>query len=243
MTIRIDVEKEMTACLRSVGAIVSDDLKGPAKNSNSDYWFPSEKVAVELKVMTKDYFSDLSYREWLNRAYHAWVARGLAPRIYKDNTLVNLADLNPQCYKEVENFVKSKLERSYKTASKQIQATKSTYDSKDATGLLLLANDGNYGVVPTMLQNITTRCLPKYTGINTVICFSVNMPMSSTETDMDVLPWCTWSRSSTRVPVAREFLEHIRDAWHKHVESLVGEKIHVIPGGKDSLANMQYINR
>ena len=190
--------------------------------------------------MAEDYFSETSYLQWLSRAYQGWVVRGLAPPLYKDRTIVNLADLNPQCYREVENFVKKKLERSLKTASKQIQATKNSHGTKESKGLVFLVNDGNYGVVPTMIQNITARCLPKYSGINTIIYFSANLPMRSPTTDMDVLPWCAWSRESTRAPVDADFLERIWKAWRAHFESVSGERIHVMQGSSEALSSMSY---
>lgn len=243
MRAHIDVEKELSSCLRATGALVSDDTKGADKTSNSDFWFPSEGVAAELKVMSKNYFSDTSYVKWLNDLYHKWVRAGLAPRIHKDNTLVNLAGLDLQCYREVENYIRNKIERSFKVASKQAQATKLSHACIEAPGLLILVNDGNYGVVPAMMQNITARSLHKFSGLNTVIYFSVNMPMTSGITDKDVLPWCVWSKSSVRPPVDRGFLDRIKLAWNAHLESLVGESIEEVPGTSDSLLDMGYIKK
>jgi hypothetical protein len=226
-----------------MGALVSDDLKASDKTSNSDFWFPSENVAAELKVMSKNYFADATFQEWLSSAYLGWVVRGLAPRTNRTKIIVNLADLNPQCYKEVESFVRRRLESSFKTASKQIQATKRSHKSVEGTGILFLINDGNYGVVPAMIQNIVARSLSKYSGINTVIFFSANMPMRSGETERDVLPWCTWSKSSVRPPVDRDLLERIKENWFSHIGSIVGESIHEIPSTGESLAKLDYLRK
>lgn len=240
---RIDIEKELTTCLRSIGAVVSDDIKSPDKPSNADYWFPSDNVVAELKCMSDDYFADGTFMEWLSRAYQSWVNKGLAPRFHTQTAKINLADLDPQCYREVLDFVKKRVERSFKSASKQIQATKTAQGTENTTGLLLLVNDGNFGVAPSMLESITARCLPKFSGINTVIYFSINMPMNASNVDMDVLPWCIWSKSSIRSPVPSNFLDRVKDAWHKHHESLIGETIQVVPGTSDSLLSMEYIKR
>ena len=167
--------------------------------------------------------------------------RGLAPRFYTQTATVDLSTLNPQCYREVLSFVKNRVERSFKSASKQIQATKVQQGMRNATGLLLLVNDGNYGVVPAMFESITARCLPKFSGINTVIYLSINMPMNSSVVDMDVLPWFTWSKSSVRPPVQSDFLDRVKNAWHQHHESLIGETIPVIAGTSERLAELTYI--
>lgn len=240
---RIDVEKELTACLRSLGASVSDDTKSPNKPSNADYWFPADNVVAELKCMSDDYFADGTFMEWLNRAYQSWVTRGLAPRFYTKTAKVNLANLDQQCYREVLGFIKKRVERSFKSASKQIQATKTSQGMVNAKGLLLLVNDGNYGVVPSMFESITARSLPKFSGINTVIYFSVNMPMNSATVDMDVLPWCIWSKASIRPPVPSDFLDRVMNAWNKHHESLIGETIPLITGTSNAMFGMEYIKR
>ena len=240
---RIDVEKELTACLRPLGATVSDDTKSPNKPTNADYCFPADKVVAELKCMSDDYFADGTFMDWLNRAYQSWVIKGLAPRFHTKSAKVNLANLDPQCYRDVLSFVKKRVERSFKSASKQIQATKINQGMRDATGLLLLVNDGNYGVVPSMFESITARTLPKFSGINTVIYFSVNMPMNLTDVDMDVLPWCVWSKASIRPPVPSDFLDRIKDAWNTHHESLIGKTISLITGTSDALLGMEYIKR
>ena len=240
---RIDVERELTACLRSIGALVSDDTSSPSKPSNADFWFPADNVVAELKCMSDDYFADGTFMDWLSQAYQSWVIRGLAPRFYTKTASVNLANLDPQCYEEVLRFIKNRVERSFKSASKQIQATRLANGMNNATGLLLLVNDGNYGVVPSMIESVTSRCLPKFSGINTVIYTTINMPMNAPGVEMDVLPWCVWSKSSIKAPVPREFLDRLKVAWHSHHESLLGEPIRVLPGNSDSLLSMEYIKR
>lgn len=193
--------------------------------------------------MSDNYFADGKFMDWLSHAYQSWVIRGLAPRFYTRTATINLANLDPRCYAEVLSFVKKRVERSFKFASKQIQATRLAKGMNSATGLLLLVNDGNYGVVPSMFESITAMCLPKFSGINTVIYFSVNMPMNASGVDKDVLPWCVWSKASIRPPVSEEFLDHIKDAWLRRHESILGEPIQIISGTSDSLPDMEYIKR
>lgn len=238
---RIDVQEELTRCLRKLDAVVNDDFVQPNKKKNADYWFPSDKVVAELKCMSDNYFADHTFQDWLNRMYHSWVSRGLARPLYTPKTIINLADLPPVCYREVTSFIRKRVERSLKDASKQINSTKITVGSGDASGLLFLVNDGNYGVVPAMLQSIAARSLHKYSGINTIIHFTANMPSDVPGIDKDVLFWCAWSKSSIRPSVSKEFLDKVQMAWFIHHGSVVGENIETIKGSEHTLLNMTYI--
>lgn len=191
--------------------------------------------------MSGNYFDDHTFQDWLNQAYRSWVARGLAPPLYASRTIINLADLPTICYREVTSFIRKRVESSLKSASKQMNSTKESIGSSEASGLLFLVNDGNYGVVPAMLRDIAARSLHKYTGINTIIHFTANMPSDVPGMTKMVLCWCTWSKSSIRPAVPNEFLEKVRRAWFVHHGSVVGEKIETIEGSEQILLNMTYI--
>ncbi len=237
----IDVQEELTRCLRKLGAVVDDDFAHPNKPKNADYWFPSDNVIAELKCLSGNYFTDNTFQDWLNQTYHSWVSRGLARPLDTPKSIINLADLPPICYREVTSFIRKRVESSLKDASKQINSTKRTVGSDDASGLLFLVNDGNYGIVPAMLQSIAARSLHKYSGINTIIHFTANMPSDVPGINKDVLFWCAWSKSSIRASVSKEFLDKVQKAWFIHHGSVVGEEIETIKGSDKNLLNMTYI--
>ncbi|QSX75602.1 hypothetical protein HIV01_003460 [Lysobacter arenosi] len=236
----IDVDRELTSCLRNMGAVVADDSKGPNKPRNADFWFPADGVIAEMKCMSVNYFADGTFQDWLTAAYRRWVTRELAPAGLRT---VNLADLPMACYQDVTSFLRKRVEGSFKAASKQIQATKISVGRPDATGLLFLINDGNYGLVPAMLQSIVARSIDKYSGINCVIHFTANMPSEVPGIDEDLLYWCSWSKSSARPAVDSSFLARVREAWLAHHATAVGQSIPKIDGTARHLLGISYIKR
>lgn len=220
----IDVQAELTACLRQLGAIVSDDENGPSKTRNADYWFPHHKVVAELKCLNRNYFDDQTFNERLSELYQNWVSRGLA-RPLRTTSKVNLADLPKDCTDDVTSLIKKRLESSLKNANDQIKATKKSLDVADARGLLFLVNDGNFGLHPGLVRNALSRSLHKYSGINTVIHFTANMGSIMETPDCKVLFWCAWSTKKSKTPVDPEFLQKLKQAWHMHHQQIIGEPI------------------
>ena len=238
----IDIQAELTACLRRLGAVVSDDEPGSNKPRNADYWFPQDNVVAELKCLSQDYFDDQNYIDWLNNAYLDWVKRGLA-RPLPATTRVNLTDLPRECTDDVTSFIRKRLESSLKDANDQIKVTRSLKETQDARGLLFLVNDGNYGLHPGLVQNALARSLHKFSGINTVVHFTANMPSALRSVDQDVLFWCAWSAKRYKPPVDRGLLERIKLAWFSHLERTSGEPIPELRAPSSALYDLNFIKR
>lgn len=238
----IDVQTELTACVRQLGAVVSDDECGASKSRNADYWFPQDNVVAELKCLSQNYFDDQTYSDWLNKIYQDWVARGLA-RPLRNTATINLADLPKDCTDDVTNLIKKRLESSLKDANEQIKATRRSLDAPDARGLLFLVNDGNFGLHPGLVQNALSRSLHKYSGINTVIHFTANMASTLETVDRDILFWCTWSAKRFKPPVDSDFLEKLQQAWFTHHQRVAGEPIPKLQIAAVALYNLKFIGR
>lgn len=238
---KIDIEAEMKACARRLGAIVADDTPGAAKHPNADFWFAKDHVVAELKCLSENWFERSSYNEWLQGRYVEWVRRGLAKPVRTRSAVVNLADLPRACYLEVLELVRKRMEGYLKTASKQIQATRRAVDDPQARGLLLLANDGNFGIVPGMVRDVLVSSLPKYSGINTVLHFVANMPSELPGIDKDILYWCQWSRAGIRRPVAGEFLDRLKDEWFATLERAMQESIPSLGNEDFDVAELKFI--
>ena len=235
----IDVQKELTACVRKLGAVVSDDERGSSKARNADYWFPNDQVIAELKCLNQSYFDDKSYMEWLSKLYHDWVARQLAPPLAAKSTF-NLADLPKECTDDVTSLVRNRLESALKDANSQIKTTRKTLGADDARGLVILVNDGNFGLHPGLVQNAMARSLHKYSGINTIIHFTANMASRVDGISRDVRFWCVWSAKRFKPPVDSCFLERFREAWFAHHQSVVGEPISTLQGDAASLYSAKF---
>jgi hypothetical protein len=241
---RIDVPKEMAVCVKQMNGLVLDEvLKGPTF-ANADYWFPDAKVVAELKCLTEDLSTKTKFNESVETLYASWVKRGLVPRPTAKRVRVNLRDLPPRCAREFVDPIKKKLEAStVKKANRQIRETKHYLAAPDAKGLLLLVNDGNFMLPPTMMTHLLSRILKgQYSSISSVIYFSVNENSSVPGINMPSLFWID-ALVPEREPVSLEFRRAMRTAWMAHHSSLVPGAIFEFEGSTDSalIDNIQFV--
>jgi hypothetical protein len=241
--IRHDVQFEFSQCVKKLGGSVLDEVLVQPHFQNADFWFPAAGVVAELKCLSENYFNRDSFNASLSNKYNSWVERGIAPRLKEGKSIVNLADLPPQCADEVIQQLKRKLETStLRKANRQIRETREHLNAKGAMGLLLLVNDGNRALPPNMVRTIIAKSLNnQYRCINTVIHFSVNELVEVPGVNMSTLFWAQWSFRD-RPKVDPSFLEKLRSAWFSHHSSLIPEGVYeIIPrSGHDPMETMQF---
>lgn len=243
MQVHVDVPKELNACAQAVGGVLLDDTHGPNNPTKADYWFPEDNVVGELKCLSDNYFDDHSFGEWLNRQYQDWVRRKLA-RPITGRAVVNLAQLPPICAHEVTSFLRKKLDGSLKQANSQIKHSRQELGAGSALGLLILVNDGNAALPPGMVRNIVARSLPtKFSGINSIIHFTANMPSDLKRIDKDVLFWCDWNVTTIRPAVPRGLIDRLRATWISHYSKIVGESVPSFPASADELYDLRFLGR
>lgn len=243
MRIHVDVPKELNACVRAIGGLLLDDTHGPRNPTKADYWFPEDNVIGELKCLSDNYFDDCSFSAWLNRQYQDWVYRNLAPPIV-GRTIVNLARLPPTCAHEVTSFLRKRLDGSLKQANTQIKQSRLELGAESALGLLILVNDGNVALPPGMVRNIVARSLPnKFSGINSIVHFTANMPGDLERIDKDILFWCDWNVKKIRPAVPPNLIDRLRDTWIANYSKIVGETVPLFPASADDLYNLRLLGR
>ena len=240
---RIDVAKEVAACIRGIGGVVLDDVLRQPDFANADYWFPVERVVVELKCLTENLAVKADFNVSLERLYASWVRQGLVPRSPAVPVRLNLREIPARCAREFIEPIKKRLEVStIKKANLQLRETKQHFKAPDAKGLLLLVNDGNYMLPPTMMAHLLSRILKgKCSSINSVIYFSVNTVATAPSIPMPTLFWIE-AIPPGREPVNVGFLRLLRDAWLQHHSSLVPDPIYQIAGSTHPafLDNIQF---
>jgi hypothetical protein len=239
--VHIDVKRELDTCVKAVGGVLLDEGHGPSDTTKADYWFPDANVVGELKCLSEDYFDDLSFNDWLNRQYQDWVRRGLAKAI-SGQTSVNIAHLPAICAHEVTSFLRKRLDGSLKQANLQIKNSRRELNADTALGVLILVNDGNSALPPGMVRNIVARSLPhKFSGINSVIHFTANMPGHLPGVDKDLLFWCDFNVKSVRPPVPRALIEQLRLIWLSHHSMISGEDIPTLSGSVTDLYQLKFV--
>jgi hypothetical protein len=208
-----------------MGGVVSDDARDSHKPKNADYWFPPHGVVVELKSLSADLLKSQDWNEHVAELYASWVSRGIVPPAPEGTKLrLNLQSIPRECAVDVLNYIRRRLERHVEEANAQIKATKVTLGLRDATGLLLIANEGDYGAKLSAVMNSLARCLRvECTSINSVIYFSVNMRVAVPNRAENAMFWADPDIPG-REPVPRDFRQRLREAFFARVGRLV-------PGG------------
>lgn len=241
---RIDVPKAVAVCVKQLNGVILDEVLVQPKFANADYWFQDANIVAELKCLTEDLSTNAIFNNSVLALYATWVKRGLVPRTAGGNVRMNLRDLPLQCAREYLEPIKKRLEAStIKKANRQIRETKKHFNAPDAKGLLLLVNDGNYMLPPTMMVPILLRILKgQHSSISSVIYFSVNEHSTVPGIDMPSLFWID-ALVPGREPVSSVFREALRKAWMVQYSHLVLEPIYEIEASMHAniIDNIQFV--
>ena len=125
----------------------------------------------------------------INALYEEWMRKGLVGVVW-GTVEINSATLPIECQRELYSFIKKPIERSIKKANKQIKQTKADFNLRHASGLLFLANDGNYSLESAHLIDIACKILSnQYSGIDGFVYLTVNMRAMKPGYERDVNVW------------------------------------------------------
>jgi hypothetical protein len=241
---RIDVPREMANCVRQLGGTVLDEVLVNPNFKNADYWFSEAAVVAELKCMTEDLATDAEFNSKATQLHKSWVERGLVAKPSASRARFNLRDIPPECAYEFIEPIKRRLESSVlKKANRQIRETKKYLKSPFAKGLLLLVNDGNFLMPPSVVNHLLGRCLKgQYSSINSVIYLSVNQFATMPGLDMPALFWID-ALVPGRMPVDEMFRLKLQSGWMDHHASLVRDPVLRVhpPSEPDVVDGIQFL--
>jgi len=209
-------EDVFNECVRKVGGICLDDVLPDTRDFyNADYLFEDVNVVGELKCLEKDPLSDDAYTDKIQNLYDKWVREGLLPSSNAGKVILNTRDLPENCAVELLGLFKYQLESSYiKKANRQIRETKAHFDIPDAKGLLLLANQGNYTLEPSVILNILHHVFNggQYSEINQVALFSSTIVSDVAGISQDAYYWMQ-PIIGDRDAVSACFLKLLSNEW------------------------------
>ena len=237
---RVDIDTEISECVREMGGIVLDDALPHARPfENADYWFPDARVVIELKRLDHHYFESVHFEAEFARRYQLWAQQGRVKRVPNGTTL-RLGDLPLDCALEVMDPLKNKLQGVVKKANTQIRATKEHLEVLDAKGVLFLVNDGNHSVPPLVACHVLGRCLSptRFRQIDAVIHASINEPISSTDLPFESGFWISW-QVPHRTIVDDAFITSIRSALMAR-RSRISGKVMEFSGSHELLAKAKF---
>lgn len=150
----IDIETEFTKFVPTFrnGKLVRDLMPDqPTMVVNADFYFPDDRVVVELKCMETD--SRDAYPERLARAYRHFGYTGSDVMGY----LFRGEPMPDRVAARLQRQIANPLRQALRKANKQIAATKHHLGVQGAFGLAVFANDGNFGLTPAGVLRILSR--------------------------------------------------------------------------------------
>jgi hypothetical protein len=244
--VRIDVRKEMAACVRKLGGVVLDDSLENPQFSNADYWFPKHQVIAELKCLTENLVAKREFNERLSKLYASWVRRGLIPQTARGRITFRLRDIPVKCAREFLDPIKRRLDANVlKKANEQIKGTKKHFNASSAKGLLLLANDGDYMFPPEMMAHLLARSMKEqHRSIHSAVYFSVNELVTVPGVSLPSLFWID-GLLPNREPVPEELRDLLQRSWIAHYSGLVPGPIYEMPmkNEPDVLGSIKFAKR
>lgn len=115
--------------------------------------------------------------------------------------------------------------RLVKRANRQIRQTKEHFGIPNAAGLLLLANDGDFVMKPSVVMYLLANLLTpgRYTSIDAITYFAANQTMQMQATS-ESLVWIG-GRFPGRREMPKDFKVRLRSAWFNEYSKLTGERI------------------
>src|SRR5690606_15362832 len=143
----IDIEAEFTKFVPTFrsGRIVRDLLPNqPAMVLNADYFFPDDGIVVELKTMEKDSSEPMLFAERLVRSYQhlGYTGSDVIGYLFRGEAMP--IEVAAQLKLQLAN----PLRQAIRKANKQNAATKRLLRIENGYGLVVFANDKNFGLRP-----------------------------------------------------------------------------------------------
>jgi hypothetical protein len=200
------------------GQRVIELLQPMPLTENADYLFPESGVIAELKVITKDFPTAVEYQDKLV----ALGAHALEIGEIKVASLFGAAPLPASFRARQLRLFRPPLQSILKKANRQVKATRSLLGLPDASGLILLVNDGLYTLSPTVVLQLAADILDRlYSGVHGLVYITMNQYVDVPGSRLANLVWVPLY--SPRAPESlAEFVDNLGHQWGTFLESTIG---------------------
>lgn len=220
---RIHIESSFDEFVREFKGEHVSELLPSNPLENADYLFRNDYVVAELKCLEKDILRNDNFSSKLNALYDTWVRKRLV-RQRSGVFELNTGTLPLECQREVHGLLKAPIERTIKKANRQIRQTKKYFEVPDATGLLLLANEGMYSVESAHIVDFACRILAnQYSSIDGLAYFTVNIPAMKPGFDRYVNVWVSKHRKYNESFI--KWLDRMAEAWNGFYAKKIGQNV------------------
>ena len=189
---------------------------------SADFVFRQDNVIAELKTLQKD--ARLEHAEKVQQLANDWMRRGLV--LLYGRPRISLRALPPVCQKEWLQVLIPPVENIIRKANQQIRSSKDALSLPQASGLLLIANDGNFlhtepadylNIVALVLKKKDSNGKPKFPHIDGIVYFSYRVASSNE-------PFPFWAPAHVHPDDTEviSFQEKLRAGWFSYVARVNG---------------------
>jgi hypothetical protein len=198
------------------GQLIRDLMTAPSKMPrNADYLFAADSVIAELKCMEKN---PMEASDWRSRLVTAFEATGLDDI---KGRLVRGEPLPDAVKARLFHLLRQAIRNVVKNGNRQIRTSKQVLHEEGAKGVLLVANDNNYGFEPETMSAVISdavACLGD-SHIDAVVYFTPNVFHRIPGSDV---AWIIWEPSygdETDTGLL-EFVNDMGRRWHDHLQAI-----------------------
>ncbi len=170
------------------GKLIRDLMLNRSKMPlNADYLFPDDNIIAELKCLVKN---PLEASDWAPRLARAFRSTGhsfteLAGFLFRGEKMPDAVRA------KLLHWLRDSIRSVVKRANRQLRASKEEIGRIDASGLLLIANDNNYGFAPEAMVAVigdAVACLND-NHVDALVYFTPNVFHRRADSDV---AWILW---------------------------------------------------
>lgn len=188
-----DVEALFSEYVEFYGGHIVEKLKeNKTDRPNADFYFEKPEVVAELKVFTKDIFSEKEDSERFLNLFNKWISNGYIKNEEVLDIIFRRKSLPEKCRMELVEKASKTIERAIHKANKQIKETKKTLNKNDAYGAIFIINDGNYffsniGFIQ-VISNVLKRKFVE-SSFDVIVYLTINQNTWKEGSDLDHSIW------------------------------------------------------
>jgi hypothetical protein len=222
------IEGAFSRVVASAGGTRVEDILPSGTNlpSNADFVFVADQVIAELKILKRSALDMKEFSEQLSPLYREWIRDGKVPPAWGTNR-INLRDLPSDCANEALSILRRPIYRRVRKANEQIKSTKRLLNMPDATGLLILIQDGDSFFSPEMVLHLLYRTLNTTNFLSHVddIIYANGKLAAMIPTDRLRYQFFLHSRRNESRGLPKNLINNLSAAWRSELPDLIGSSI------------------
>jgi len=222
----IPVEKYFNEFVEEFGGELISKLMPQGQNlpKNADYLFRKDQVVCELKCLEKDLFYE-DDADRLLPLIDKWTSNGMITGHQALRWVLGQDRLNEGCYRDLLTLVNRTIERAIRSAKHQIKDTKDFFNIPEASGLVLIANDGNYFLEHQQFIGLICNLMERRfndSSIDGFVYFTANMPVSIPGHKLEKNIWVPGYREDNNI-ILGDFVNDIGEKWGYFYQNKIGQ--------------------